>query len=62
MKRLFAISVLVVISKPKKEKQESTRLIVYISLLSPIRSDNYFHLKVPVSRSKRESLLLYSVL
>ena len=58
MKRLFAISVLAVISKPKKEKQESTRSIVCISLLGPLRNKNYFHLKVPVSRPKRERELV----
>ena len=55
VKRFFAISVLAVISKPKKEKQESTRSIcLHIITRSPLRSKNYFRLKVPVSRSKRE--------
>ena len=54
VKRFFAISVLDVISKPKKRNRNPPDLFVCISLLSPLRSKNYFCLKVPVSRSKRE--------
>ena len=62
-KRFFAISVLAVISKPKKEKQESTRSICLNIITRSFQDWELFCLKVPVFRSKRErSLLLYSVL
>ena len=48
VKRFFAISVLVVISKPKREKQDSILFGCLNTLLSPLRSENYFGLKVPV--------------
>ena len=57
MKRFFAISVLAVISKPKRNRNQPD-LFVCISLLGPLRSKNYFCLKVPVSRSKRERELV----
>ena len=42
------MSVLVIISKPKKEKQDSILFSCPSTLLGPIKSENYFHLKVPV--------------
>ena len=47
-KRSLPLSVLVIISKPKKEKQDSILFSCLNTLFSPIRSENYFRLKVPV--------------
>ena len=38
----------------RKRNRNPPDLFVCLSLLSPLRSKNYFRLKVPVSRSKRE--------
>ena len=54
MKRFLAISVLVVISKPKKEKQESIRSNCLQTITRSHKEWQLFCLKVPVSRSKRE--------
>ena len=49
-KRSLPLSVLVIISKPKKEKQDSISFSCLNTLLSPLRRSNYFKsfLKVPV--------------
>ena len=54
VKRFFAISVLAVISKPKKEKQESTRSTCLHIITRSHKEWELFRLKVQVSRSKRE--------
>ena len=48
MKRFFAISVLVVISKAKERETDSILFSCLNTLLGPLRSENYFSLKVPV--------------
>ena len=47
-KRSLPLSVLVIISKPKKEKQDSILFSCLSTLLGPLRSENYLGLKVPV--------------
>ena len=58
VKRFFAISVLAVISSQRKRNKNPSDLFVCILILGPLRTENYFPLKVPVSRSKRERKLV----
>ena len=62
-KRSLPLSVLVIVSKPKREKQDFI-LFSHLPLLSLLRRSDYSEsgLKVPVFRSRERDLMQYSVL